>query len=486
MRKNLFFLIAFCLTALSAFSECRVDTVYFYNNFGNTTLELVRKHTNTYDSNDSLISRLEEVVSNGDLVNFRLTTKSYYPNGKLKTEIRQDWDSGDDVWENIQKTDYTYDGDNVLEHIDSLWNGTIWYENARWSYEYNSDGNMTKKTYQVQTNNQNRTFYGYDTNGNQTSIENQNWSNNNWVNSQRTILAYNANNLKTSETVSYWFSNSWSPSDRTTYSYDASNRITQQIQWGYDQSILQFIELARFNTQWGSYGITRYDREQYFGPTDGWKVAYRENWNYNPSNLLSEKIMLNLNQQTDQLENFTKETFVYNTAGQLVDKAWYNWNSQQSNYVLYQQELQVYNTAGKLIDRKMYTQGTGSALIPSEEWLYFYNSQGFLIAYEYNRGYTGTTYNIREREEYVCSEKNTNISRVQRLDLQVYPNPINSGSLLTVNAEKATDFVILDMMGRTVNAGKLVEGANYINTNNMTSGVYFLSTAEGSMKIMVK
>ena len=64
--------------------------------------------------------------------------------------------------------------------------------------------------------------------------------------------------------------------------------------------------------------------------------------------------------------------------------------------------------------------------------------------------------------------------------LFVYPNPISNGKL---NLSHATNFVVIDILGQTVNNATF---AKEFNTDHLPKGVYFIKTAEGEILKFIK
>jgi hypothetical protein len=56
-------------------------------------------------------------------------------------------------------------------------------------------------------------------------------------------------------------------------------------------------------------------------------------------------------------------------------------------------------------------------------------------------------------------------------DIEIYPNPFNEGFML--NAE-AKQYRLIDMFGRIVLQGEIVSESQWINTEFISSGIYFL------------
>jgi len=68
----------------------------------------------------------------------------------------------------------------------------------------------------------------------------------------------------------------------------------------------------------------------------------------------------------------------------------------------------------------------------------------------------------------------------QQKGLYVYPNPIYNGKL---NLSKASNFMVIDLLGQTVSKTTF---AKDFNTDNLTKGVYFIKTSDGEIVKFIK
>jgi len=62
------------------------------------------------------------------------------------------------------------------------------------------------------------------------------------------------------------------------------------------------------------------------------------------------------------------------------------------------------------------------------------------------------------------------------VDLRVFPNPVQMGEWLTVEAVGYQSFIIVDLYGKQIFSGKLNEGSNALNIDQLVPGFYMLQT----------
>jgi len=67
------------------------------------------------------------------------------------------------------------------------------------------------------------------------------------------------------------------------------------------------------------------------------------------------------------------------------------------------------------------------------------------------------------------------------VDLRVFPNPVQMGEFLTVEAGGFISFAIIDLYGKQILSGKLNKGSNALNIDQLVPGFYMLQTETGSV-----
>jgi hypothetical protein len=483
LKKHLLAFIALLTSSAIAYADCRIDTINFYSVSANgSSKTLTGRHIHTYDSKDSLLTKLELLVQNNVLVNNRRTTQTFNANGKKLTTVVQLWNSTTNDWQNNSKDENVYSGNNRTEQIQWLWSTSInnWYENKRWSYTYPAQQSKPSKVvYTEQTVNKTQTFSTYDANLNETERTNQTWTNGAWVNSNRWLYTYDASNRLTSETPEIWNSqySQWSASgQKTTYSYNASGELLLTTYLQYNDQILNYEAVIKIGNTYGVNGITQVLREQYYGPGVGWKGIYRETWTYSQG-FLSQKLFETLNPQTEQYDATGKEEYVNNTAGLITQLTKSEWVAQGPGgfFRPTMQQMFNYNSSNKLIRKTLfYPNQLQGILEPTNEWIYEYHTTDDLIAYEVKGNFNGAVFVVRNREEYSCGERQTlGVASIEESKLNVYPNPGSSKIMLETVCVNA-NISITDLLGKQVYFLKNASSKTVVETSSFSNGIYFV------------
>ena len=84
----------------------------------------------------------------------------------------------------------------------------------------------------------------------------------------------------------------------------------------------------------------------------------------------------------------------------------------------------------------------------------------------------------------VINQKSDGIDEAESTSVSIYPNPVSDKMNITVN--EAMDAQLFDMSGRCVMSIELQNGANSIDLNGISNGVYLLRTPAGVHKVVKK
>lgn len=95
----------------------------------------------------------------------------------------------------------------------------------------------------------------------------------------------------------------------------------------------------------------------------------------------------------------------------------------------------------------------------------------------------------------IVSNSSENIQINTEQELSIYPNPSSNGNIairFTTNSEKNVDFIVRDMLGRTIHSSKIkcIQGENYhqLNLENyqLKSGIYLIAIVDGENNNVAK
>ena len=243
------------------------------------------------------------------------TTITVQTQNKLLSSIQEYNNNG--TWEKSYGTNYEYDSNNNLViETELLWSGGVWKRSRIQTYTYNAGNKVTQDTYEdwnPQTNvvdYKERNIYSY-TNGRLTSIVSQELMGSNWENDYKFVITYNTNNLPDTVLSYNWVGSQWVNDELTTYTYNVNNRLSTDVfqewvgsQWvNSSKSIYTYnannklitergANWDEFNNIWVEAGAYRADYEldatgNRFSETQSGGYNYKEEYTYDNSALMS-------------------------------------------------------------------------------------------------------------------------------------------------------------------------------------------------------
>ena len=164
---------------------------------------------------------------------------SYDSHGNLLTHLRIDASTGD----TIKKITNTYDvAQRITKTISQVWNNGNWENYEQYYYEYDEHDNMTIFLYYSWQGSWvpsmgAKNIYTYD-NNNMVEHISQTWDQMlvAWVNSTKYIYTYDVNGYRTEQVYQYWDTNMgiWYSSFKETYVLGASGIVNEMIDQNWD------------------------------------------------------------------------------------------------------------------------------------------------------------------------------------------------------------------------------------------------------------
>jgi len=252
--------------------------------WGNYTLD-----TYTYDSNNNLLTHLNQMWDNNSWGNDGLSTytNTYDSNNNLLTVLVQNREN--DSWINSNQTIRTYDSNNnMLTYLRQNWANNSWVNNDQVSYIYDSNNNLLSQLSQIWANNswENSSLdtYTYDSNNNILTYKQQIWANNSWAIDYQVSYTYDSNNNLLSElqqrprTPNLW-------KYLMTYTYDSSNNRLTELQQAWHEDSESWVSFYLITYTYDSNNNRLTDLRQQLWPGDSWKndvqylMTYDENGN---------------------------------------------------------------------------------------------------------------------------------------------------------------------------------------------------------------
>lgn len=153
------------------------------------------KQSNTYDGSDYLINSL---VQNYDFISpWKNSYQIIYtnnPNGTVSQDLTQLWKVS--IWNDEDRTTYTYNGTKVILSITQIWTGTIWENSIKDTYDYDGSGYLvhmlSQKWVSGQWKNDYQSIITNYADGNPYQIVSQDWDDTSlaWKNDSRITFTY--------------------------------------------------------------------------------------------------------------------------------------------------------------------------------------------------------------------------------------------------------------------------------------------------------
>lgn len=438
ITKPLLLMLLFSLSFVAAKAECRRDTMYFYS-FSLYDLERYTESRaiNTYDANNNLLEYLG-----------------------------QGWNSTSKKWEDGNKKTYTYDGNNnLLTEIHARWS-SAWFNEKKYIRTYDLNKNKLTELYQS---------------WNSTTSA--------WTDALKTDWTYTANNQILVQTSYTWNTTTaaWVGNSRSTYSYDGNGNNTVLLAEGWVKTKNKWGASTKYtNTYVGNnLSVMLYqladtngnfkDRQKFVFTYDANNNAIDQTTYFGSGNLvISGKYLYQYDASNNRIQEIKQRYFTSNSTYENLSKTQYLFNSNKIKIAEYYETWDVGKAAWLKTSRDSFEVNVDNdikALDRKYNYSYFYN-----------------VYAAHTSEEYVCTHiANTSNTKLlpSKSEVGVYPNPIQSDNFF-VNVNQNSNYVLLDLQGKTVQTGSLKNGSNEVELrSNLSNGIYFIKIGKLTQKIVV-
>ena len=351
----------------------------------------------------------------------------------LDSKLIEYYDSGSSTYSNNDKSEYQYDENgNLLETIESYWDGFDWQIYWKTTYGYDSNNNRINETHASWNEGWDDEFrdnYTFDGSDLLTAFVGQNFNGSQWVNDFRIDITY-VNGKITGYTGSDW-SGIWDESSRGVINYNSSilNDILYQEKNG---SNWVNIERETYTINGGTGKIEEQLIEDWNDPNwdNGAKFSYMLDGNGNRTSYIDEYY----NGSTWVLNYSESNTFDNTT---LMSTIHHPFNG--INYDLGLEDFPYYHKIISMLE---------------------YQSDGTTINY---------------RTTYSYSDDTASVHNYNQFELAVYPNPTADYLHLSIaNFNSSASLEIFDLLGKKVNSFTLKSKSSRVDISSLSKGIYFL------------
>ena len=267
----------------------------------------------TYDANGRLAMHhwLTPSGTGGALVSYQKVTFTRDGAGNITKELREQWNTTTNAWENYSQKLNEYAGNNLTKQTVQMWYNNAWanaqvaeytwnsnnqkvdYYFTSWNhmtgalynknksvYSYNGSGHFIQVLVQNYDNNsatyvdKSREVHTVDASGNILRTLSQTWNNGTWEDNSDLRYTYDSKGQNIRDTFEQWdaVNSVWKPSLTYEYTYDDSgNNLDYMLQlWNTDSA--RYIPNQRISQDWNSYNqLTRYHTYRWNMATQVWE-----------------------------------------------------------------------------------------------------------------------------------------------------------------------------------------------------------------------
>ena len=278
----------------------------------------------TYDANGNEISKLYEHYDT-KWVNDQQFTREYDEDGNMTVMIQKQWNISTEVWDNVKRDKYTYNGDgNVVLYLNGGWDTGKWIDYDRTAYEYNAQGLLTLEV---------NSYLDLGTGV--------------YVTSWHRTYAYNANNKLKEVIEESWVSDAWLPYTKETFGYDADGNMSENVKYSYNTSI------------------------------SDWEPTTRWVWGYNTDGQLEVQYVENWDTSIPDFVPSNKQEYTYNAYGyeELVKYA--DWDG--ADWAYYYKHETVYLEGTNYVKKTLDYNWVGGIFVNTGFGTYYYHEQATAI-----------------------------------------------------------------------------------------------------------
>ena len=331
-----------------------------------------------------------------------------------------------------------------------------------------------------------RTLYTYDSEGNTSSEIEQEWNGAVWTNDQKQTYAHDSQNNMTEFIIYDWefITSSWDESVKLIIDYTDLNKIDNVIIQFWDNTENSWYNLSRNAMLYTGNNLSQVAYDYWDGSESQWKTTWKTEYTFNANNQWTTSQDLIWDDVNQEWDNDEKQLLAYDDLGNnisIIEQLWESgsWND---NY------KEEYTYSSLNLTRVTAFEWNGTELTENARILYSYNDyqQCTEAAVEYWNGgdWTADLYSPQIRLYYEEFEDNTTsiATIIERNEFEIYPNPAADILKVKLNGKEIQQIRIIDITGKTVFESRTGFQASEakIPVNQLQNGVYILQVTSGN------
>ncbi|MFD2914812.1 T9SS type A sorting domain-containing protein [Psychroserpens luteus] len=200
---------------------------------------------------------------------------SYNANSQITTSTNELWNTDLQIWENGQRSDFSYTGNNLTLVEIYIWENNDWQINETIQNTYNSNDLLIEALYQERNVNSSilvnreKNDYTYTTFPQIDTIVNSTWDDTNsiWITNSRVTFVYDSSNLVDSKISEDWENNQWINNDIEEFTYDGNDFLIESLSSDWSTTISTYEQTDRefYTNNSQGYPVEVIDQTYFFG-----------------------------------------------------------------------------------------------------------------------------------------------------------------------------------------------------------------------------
>ena len=361
---------------------------------------------------------------------------------RLDSFYADSWNSSTSTWENLAKTEYTYN---------------LAMQNT---VQISSDWDMVASAWINSTKDE----VFYDATGYVSSFISSNWDTqtNNWVYALKAEFVYNDTGV--GEMLAYIWNaetSEWDLFSKLTITVNANGDPILLLTSVYDAGSATWFDVWKSEyTYDGNENLSMTIDSEFSFTTFSWVFSIKYVYSYNANNFESEEIRYTWDETTSAWLNSYKHELVYDGSSNLDVLNVFNWNGSQWVYSIMQDY--AYNM----------TYPRSEIVVPAlngPDWQYNYMP----VSITYSNQPLPLRSLVTGRDMYYYSEQNTtSVIQNNAILSQVMPNPAVDRITVRLADTKQAKLEIYNLSGKIVLSGEVIDNQNIV-IDQLASGTYF-------------
>ena len=347
----------------------------------------------------------------------------------------EDWAVNDSYWEKSKLLVYTYSNDQLSLYVDKHYETDTesWINDSKRELEYSAEGYLIQRT---------KFFWDEDLDD--------------WIVENKIVHTNDAAGNAVTLTTSYLEVDEWQPVALAENTFNTDGLLTESLRQTWNAETNEYVNVLKMSFTYDSNGNQINQLNQNFQNAE-WVNNSQTTTQYTGFNAEEIAIRQFWNMENNDWKNLSKRTFTYNSDEFVIHSLFEISDIGTEEWLVYEQDNYANNPDGSIYQ------------VVTQEFDYF--------LYEWQN-------DIRTTTSYRFS---TAVSRVNPLEVGVYPNPSSTNVHIQLGESAArSTYTITDMRGKILANDSFYGSNTQISIDRFAAGIYLLEVEANGKTGIVK